>query len=118
MIFDQSIVYHNGTIVYTKKCLLHLHTRLLKYCSTLQTDLMRLEEWSKLWKLNFNAAKCKVLSFGRILKYNYTYKLCNINLETVVEFNDLGIIKSRIKFTMEAAYQENCLLSQSSAWSK
>ena len=38
----------------------------------LQSDLSRLEDWSRKWQLRFNAGKCKVLQIGRDNEHYYT----------------------------------------------
>ena len=51
-----------------------------------------LYEYSKFWNLNFNAIKCKVISFTRSLTpINFNYHMNGIPLENVSTFNDLGV---------------------------
>ena len=38
-------------------------------CRILQSDLLHLERWSEIWKLNFNTDKCKMMSFSRNIKF-------------------------------------------------
>ena len=42
--------------------------------------------------MNFNASKCKIMSICRSLQYTFDYALNSTILDTVNEFNDLGII--------------------------
>jgi hypothetical protein len=63
----------------------------LEDCHILQKDLISLEKWSTIWKLNFNVNKCKLLSFTRVLKFVFPYTINNTPLERVTEFNDLGV---------------------------
>lgn len=60
----------------------------------LQSDLLQLERWSATWKLKFNTVKCKVMSFGRTLKFQSTYRLNDAILQNTHEFNDLGLFVS------------------------
>ena len=46
-------------------------------CRSLQSDLRRLEQWSLIWKLTFNTAKCKTLSFSRRENITFSYR-CTI----------------------------------------
>ena len=65
--------------------------------NVLQSDLDLLDEWYKVWLMNFNYTKCKHLSFGHnSLSRQYTmgsvaelHQIC-----TVDEENDLGIMFS------------------------
>ena len=50
------------------------------------------DRWSDIWKLFFNGTKCKVLTIARSFKHNFQYHLNNIQLESVKEFNDLGLL--------------------------
>ena len=61
-------------------------------CLILQSDLASLQDWSHTWKLNFNAAKCKVLNLTRVLRFPFMYELNSNVLEQVRNFNDLGLI--------------------------
>ena len=63
-------------------------------CEILQEDLNSLLTWSNTWKLQFNLSKCKLLRIYRALKFAYDYKMENSVLETVTEFNDLGVLVS------------------------
>ena len=51
----------------------------------LQRDCSKLEDWSSLWKLEFNSNKCKVLRMSGILKYNSVYRMND-------EILDLGVL--------------------------
>ena len=63
----------------------------LNDCLLLQNDLQALDDWSNLWKLQFNYNKCKVLQIARVIKYNFEYRTNNVSLEQVNTFNDLGV---------------------------
>ena len=66
----------------------------LEDCLSLQSDLDRISQWSNTWKLKFNSEKCIVLSFARVLKYDFPYNLNNTILNRATEFNDLGLTVS------------------------
>ena len=36
-----------------------------KNCEELQNDINKIYEWSKTWKMEFNAKKCHVLEMGK-----------------------------------------------------
>ena len=48
----------------------------------LQDDLQKLEEWSNIWLLKFNADKCHVLTLGKFqdIKHAHKYSLCQYEL--------------------------------------
>ena len=52
----------------------------------LQNDIKGLEKWAKLWQMQFNVDKCKMMHF------RYTYTMNNKELQTVSEEKDLGVI--------------------------
>ena len=60
----------------------------------LQTDLTKLETWSDIWQLGFNADKCHVLTLGKLenIHHAHRYQICGKELEHVDEEKDLGII--------------------------
>ena len=63
----------------------------LKSIEHLQQDLEALQNWSKTWKLEFNASKCKVLHIGKknpLASYSMNEK----ELTSVKEEKDLGCI--------------------------
>jgi hypothetical protein len=60
-------------------------------CRTLQTDLDTVQRWSNIWRLNFNTAKCNVLRFTRVLKFDFAYQLNDTVLNSVKFFKDLGL---------------------------
>ena len=57
----------------------------------LQRDLNDLFNWSKIWLLNFNISKCKLLRIARVIKYCVDYHIDDVKLECVTEFPDLGV---------------------------
>ena len=59
----------------------------------LQSDLHKLEQWSEVWNLGFNAGKCHVLTLGKFenTRYTHRYTVCNNKLEHVAEEKDLGV---------------------------
>ena len=61
-------------------------------CVDLQSDLNIFTRWSDIWKLFFNGTKCKILTIARSFKHNIQYHLNNIHLESIKEFNDLGLL--------------------------
>ena len=57
----------------------------------LQRDLVKLQEWSSKWLLEFNAKKCEIMHFGR-KNQKYDYTLNDAVLTKKDEVKDLGII--------------------------
>ncbi|VDI69439.1 Hypothetical predicted protein [Mytilus galloprovincialis] len=70
----------------------------------LQENLDRLCEWSDMWKLKFNAAKCRVLHINPDNDLQYRYTMLDesgnfIALSTVKEEKDLAVtFRSNLKF--------------------
>ena len=79
----------------------------------LQYDFLTLEQWSKLWQLNFNTKKSFIMHLG---KNNacYTYYIGNDALQSVKEHKDLGVIMDcNLKFhthTLAVASKANQVL--------
>lgn len=59
-------------------------------CASLQGDLNALSEWSDVWQMRFNAAKCKVIRFGTS-SVDEKYILGGVELEQVQKERDLGV---------------------------
>ena len=50
----------------------------------LQQDLLKLNEWSRLWLLEFSVQKCKVINYGHVsYKFEYQLKDKDGNLQTL-----------------------------------
>ena len=67
----------------------------------LQADLSKLETWSNVWQLGFNADKCHVLTIGKFenIEHAHRYEICGQELEHVDQEKDLGItIDSELNF--------------------
>ena len=59
-----------------------------------QNDINALEEWSKIWLLQFHPGKCHVLTLGKFnnIKHAHAYTLGGTVLEHVFREKDLGVI--------------------------
>jgi len=71
---------------------------------TLQENFNELQKWSNKWQLQLDAAKCKVISFGRGDMAQYEYTIISQNLAIPLGrdniISDLGItIDQELKFT-------------------
>ena len=67
----------------------------------LQTDIDKLEEWSRKWQLYFNHEKCHVISMGKFENTQHTqrYTVYGNEMEHVFDEKDLGItIDSELNF--------------------
>lgn len=53
-------------------------------------DLLKLQEWSRKWLLEFNENKCKVMHIGRS-NPGYEYQLNQATLEVTNVEKDLGV---------------------------
>ena len=67
----------------------------------MQGMINNLAEWAKRWKMDFNAAKCKVIHV-RNKNPKTEYQMNGIKMEAVSEERDLGVI---ISSTMKPANQ-------------
>ena len=71
----------------------------------LQEDLHCLQEWTRVWRLNFNPTKCHVLHIGKN-DQNYLYHLNNYLLPVVTSEKDLGVqISHDLKSADNVAHQ-------------
>ncbi len=59
----------------------------------LQSDINKLEEWSKIWQLHSNHSKCHVLTMGKFenIQYAHRYTVYNKEMEHVFDEKDLGV---------------------------
>ena len=65
----------------------------------LQSDLSRLEDWSRNWQLRFNADKCKVLHIGRDNEHYEYYMDRDTKIGVTTNERDLGVqIDPDLKF--------------------
>ena len=55
-----------------------------------QADINRLAEWARIWAMEFNAAKCKVMHLGRN-NPRYQYTMNGVVLNVTHEERDLGV---------------------------
>ena len=85
---------------------------------SLQQDLLKLSEWSRIWLLEFSIQKCKLVQYGNV-KYDFEYKLKDkdVNLHALpkeIKEKDLGIwFQNDVKFYEHINYIVNrtkCLL--------
>jgi hypothetical protein len=69
-------------------------------CRLFQQDLDRLQGWCREKKYDFNAGKCKFISFSRGLKpVSFQYVIGDSDPERVDVINDLGVlVDSRMTF--------------------
>jgi hypothetical protein len=77
----------------------------------LQDDLDRLCDWSRKWKLCFNASKCKVMHFGQnndTLRYTMLDNTDNyVQVTSISEEKDLGVtFEPSLKFDIHI---NNCV---------
>jgi hypothetical protein len=107
------IIYINGLVekcvegseiyLYADDAKLFRYIESEEHCKKLQEDLNNVKNWSDEWMLKLNIAKCKVMSYGRQLNYDFPYyvheKEINYALQKVNTINDLGVIfDSQLKF--------------------
>lgn len=72
-------------------------------CTTIQSDLNKLSEWTDTWLLRFNATKCKSMHLGKSNPKNkYYIKEGNdtIQVEQITVEKDIGVnFDSELKFS-------------------
>ena len=66
-------------------------TKVMKVIADLQNDIKGLEKWAKLWQMQFNVDKYKMMHFG-FNNTRHSYTMNNKELQTVSEEKDLGVI--------------------------
>lgn len=67
--------------------------RNIKDCEELQSDLDRIYKWSRVWEMDFNAKKCRVLEMGKSERRpTWNYKLGSEVVLKGNEEKDLGVI--------------------------
>ena len=72
--------------------------------NTMQSDLTKLEDWSTIWQLPFNANKCKVMHFGKS-NPKHIYQLNGHELETTDSEKDLGVmVDNNLKFHVHTSF--------------
>ena len=67
----------------------------------LQADITKLEDWSKLWQIQFNHDKCHVLTMGKFenIRHAHRYAVYDIEIDHVFDEKDLGVtIDSELRF--------------------
>ena len=86
----------------------------------LQTDLACLEQWEKMWDMQFNHSKCQILHITRKFKHlNTKYILHNVELESATAAKYLGVTiaddlswSQHIDNTTKKANQTICVLKR------
>ena len=79
---------------------------------SLQHDLLKLSEWSRIWLLEFSIQKCKLVQYGNV-KYDFEYKLKDKDgylqaLPKDTKEKDLGIwFQNNLKFDEHINYIVN-----------
>ena len=88
--FDQNILYFFKMFIlmYADDTVLFANTN-----HDLQYTLNKYTEYCKMWKLNVNITKTKIMYFGR--KDSYNFSMNNENVEIVNNFKYLGVVFSR-----------------------
>ena len=72
--------------------------------NTMQSDLSKLEDWSTIWQLPFNANKCKAMHFGKS-NPKHIYHLNGHELESTNSEKDVGVrVDNNLKFHFQSAY--------------
>ena len=68
---------------------------------SLQSDLTKIADWSKIWQLKLSESKCKTLHITNRQNYpNSIYSIGNHHLESVATIRDLGFtVTSNLKFS-------------------
>lgn len=80
------------TRLFADDTIIYRHIRSEKDSQVLQNDLLKLQEWEKLWQMEFHPGKCQVLRFTRRRKpISYNYYLHGLELEVVPEAKYLGV---------------------------
>ena len=86
-ISSEGLLFADDTKVFRQICSEHDSLEL-------QSDIDKLEAWTKIWLLRFNADKCHVLTMGKFenIRHTHRYRIGGKELEHVFEEKDLGVI--------------------------
>ena len=97
---DLPNVIENGCLAYADDVKIFSRINNQDDTNSLQADVNRLCEWSKLWHLKLNPAKCKTMTFTlRTSPVIFPYLLDGHVLERCSQMRDLGVIlDSRLTF--------------------
>lgn len=108
---DMPDVVHSGIQMFADDTKIFAKVTSEKEHRQLQTDLEKLQNWSKDWQLKFNASKCKVMHVGNDnQKFNYHMKQGqeNIQLEETLVEKDLGVyVDNKLNFERHIETQVN-----------
>ena len=62
-------------------------------CQELQSDIDKIDEWSKRWKLEFNTKKCHVMELCKSKRRSkWSYKMGQEEIPKTKEEKDLGVV--------------------------
>ncbi len=79
--------------LFADDCLVYREINNHKDSLLLQEDLYRLEEWAKLWQMEFNVDKCFIMriSLSKTIKCTHSYKMGGTTLQVVPANPYLGV---------------------------
>jgi hypothetical protein len=107
------ILKHSNPLLFADDTKIYAIVCSVDDCQLIQDDLDALCHWCKIWKLDLNIAKCKVLSVTK--SHNpivFRYHINGKPLERVQELNDLGVLiqnnlswNNHVDITVEKAYR-------------
>jgi len=101
---DMPAVVENSKLsIYADDTKLYKEIYSVEDCIKLQSDLDNIYNWAKLWQMELNPDKTKLLSIGNSTVL-FDYSLDNKAIEKVNHMKDVGvIIQSDLKFTMHCS---------------
>ena len=85
-IIADGLLYADDTKIF--KCIMNKNDALC-----LQSDIDKLENWARVWLMNFHPGKCHTLTLGKFenIQHAHQYKICNQNIEHVDVEKDIGV---------------------------
>jgi hypothetical protein len=88
-----SYLKYSKIMMYADDAKIYLPVNDIQDCDKLQKDLNYIIQWSEMWKMKLNVAKCKIISVvHKINNLAYDYNINGITLERCKHIKDLGII--------------------------
>ena len=80
-------------LLYSDDLKIYLEKSSIKDCNKLQCDLMNVAKWCEENNIVINVNKCKTVSFTKLKnKYNYTYAINGVQLNSTNSVKDLDIL--------------------------
>jgi len=86
-------IMNSKKLLFADDLKLYLEISSIEDCDKLQCDLINVAKWCEKNNLVINVNKCKTVSFTKLKnKYNYTYAINGVHINSANSVKDLGVI--------------------------